>query len=268
MDKSEMWEDVKALCKKKLSPVLFRCWIEPLFLNDLTDNAAEIKVNSNFNLVRFKEQFEALLQDALTEAAGHPMQITYAVSACPQYFNPSEWNPEQPEVLIRYSFDSFPVTKANQDAYDAALESAEHPEDNNLLIICEGSEQEKRHLTFAIINCVSGKQPAVNLVYRLAEDYFNEIITDYVSHTNYNREEHAKADFFLLAGTEMIKKSYSVQEELFHLFQKLLSEKKQIVVVSDITVEDLSFDHSELDKLLKAGTIVAITGQGEDHNGC
>lgn len=268
MDKNGIWEAVLEKCKKQISPVLFRCWIKPMVLINISDSTAEIEVKANFEIEHFKAQFGNLLQDALTEIVGYPLEVAYVASPFPQSFDPSDWRQEQSEIIEQYSFDNFCVTPANQSAYDAALEAADHPGTKNPLLIGGGAEQGKRHLTFAIMNRVSEKQPAVNLVYRFAEGYFNEIITDYVNHTNQYREEHAKADFFLLAGMGMIKKSYSVQEELFQLFQKLLSEKKQIVVVSDTTIEDISSDHSELDKLLKAGTIVTILNEGVDNNGC
>lgn len=258
MDKNIIWEAVLENCKKQISPVLFRCWIKPLALNNISDSSAEINVKANFEIEHFKAQFGDLLQDALTEIVGYPLRVTYVMSPFPQNFDPSDWRPEQIGTIKQCSFDNFTVTSANQLAYVAALEAAEHPGTKNPLIIGGGTEQEKRHLTFAIINHVSEKQPSVNHVYKLAEEYFNEIITDYACEADQYREEHAKADFFLLAGTEMLKRGFTVQEELCHLLQILLAERKQLVIVSDTTVEEMSFDHKELEELLKAGTIIKI----------
>lgn len=260
MGNNNIWEEAMAICKNNISAVYYHLWIEPLQLFNLTETKVTLKCKSNFALDLVKREFGQQIQNALSKAAGRAMQVHYIVSPYPQTFHFSEWDPDQPGVTERFSFDTFPVTTSNRLASTLMKEVGDFPGANiNPLIICGGTEPEKKHLTFALLNRLSEEHPSLNVVYRHVEQYISEIITDLKNHDHQNRDEHKKADFFVLAGIDLVTRSISAQDDLCSLLTNLLAQKKQIVIVADTISDYLRFDNEHLGNLLNAGTIVSIS---------
>lgn len=254
-----IWEEAKKICKQEVSAVFYHLWIEPLKLHQLTETTAVIKVKSDFCADIVKKEFEDAIQSALSKAAGHPIQISFVASPFPQTFGITDWDPAQCGSLEQYSFDDFPLTRENKLAYTLLKEVAEHPGSNiNPLMLCGGTVPEKRYLTFALLNSLSEKHPTKKVVYRHIEQFLSDIICDLKDRSTFRHDEYRSAEFYLLAGIDLVTRSIAAQEELYSLFTELLSDGKQIIIISDTIPDYLRFDNVQLSELIGGGTIVSI----------
>ena len=119
----------------------------------------------------------------------------------------------------------------NKLAHAAALAVAEHPAENyNPLFIHGESGLGKTHLLYAIAHTIHKNHPDYKIVYIRGEDFTNELIRDIRAGKNQEfRDKYRSADVFLMDDVQFIAGRDSTQEEMFHTFNTLYEDKKQIV---------------------------------------
>ena len=105
----------------------------------------------------------------------------------------------------------------------------------NPLFIYGQSGLGKTHLLHAIANRVRKDRPGCRILYVQSEDFVNELV-DYLRHgkdMQSFRDKHRQVDLFLMDDVQFIAGKDSSEEELFHTFNTLYEQKKQIVFTSD-----------------------------------
>ena len=134
-----------------------------------------------------------------------------------------------------YTFERFVVGNSNKLAHAAALAVAEHPAENyNPLFIHGESGLGKTHLLYAIAHTIHKNHPDYKIVYIRGEDFTNELIRDIRAGKNQEfRDKYRSADVFLMDDVQFIAGRDSTQEEMFHTFNTLYEDKKQIVFTAD-----------------------------------
>lgn len=112
---------------------------------------------------------------------------------------------------------------------------AEHPAENyNPLFIHGESGLGKTHLLYAIAHTIHKNHPDYKIVYIRGEDFTNELIRDIRAGKNQEfRDKYRSADVFLMDDVQFIAGRDSTQEEMFHTFNTLYEDKKQIVFTAD-----------------------------------
>ena len=127
------------------------------------------------------------------------------------------------------------VGNSNKLAHAAALAVAEHPAENyNPLFIHGESGLGKTHLLYAIAHTIHKNHPDYKIVYIRGEDFTNELIRDIRAGKNQEfRDKYRSADVFLMDDVQFIAGRDSTQEEMFHTFNTLYEDKKQIVFTAD-----------------------------------
>lgn len=137
----------------------------------------------------------------------------------------------------KYTFDSFIVGICNKFAYVAAKAVADNPgKSYNPLFIFGNDGLGKTHLIHAIGNEVLKKYPEQRVLYISSNEFIFEIIeaiknnemTDKLYTDNYDN-----IDVLLLDDIQFIAGKERVQEELFHIFNRMYNEGKQIILTSD-----------------------------------
>ncbi len=142
-----------------------------------------------------------------------------------------------------FTFDRFVVGPSNRFAYNAAKKVSEAPGYiYNPLFIYGASGLGKTHLLYAIAHAVHEQHPEWKILYVKSETFVNELVENLRSQERYMenfRKKYRDVDVFLMDDVQFIAgKNYS-EEELFHTFNTLFEQKKQIVFTSDRPPEEM-----------------------------
>jgi len=134
-----------------------------------------------------------------------------------------------------YTFERFVVGNSNKFAHAAAMAVADRPaESYNPLFIYGESGLGKTHLLYAIAHAIHQEHPDYRIVYIRGDAFTNELIRAIREGKNQEfRDKYRSADVFLMDDVQFIAGRDSTQEEMFHTFNSLYEEKKQIVFTSD-----------------------------------
>ncbi len=135
----------------------------------------------------------------------------------------------------RYTFDSFIVGPFNELAYAAAQAVIKHPQNAyNPLFFYSASGLGKTHLIQAVGNKLKELFPEKKVLYTSAEKFGHE----YVSSVQNNkpiafREKYRKYDVLIIDDIQFVSGKEGTQTELFHLFNTLYEQNKNIIFSSD-----------------------------------
>lgn len=134
-----------------------------------------------------------------------------------------------------YTFDNFVVGESNQLAHSVAKYVSEHPgKKYNPLFIYGPPGVGKTHLMYAITNKILLDKPDANITYIKGEEFTNRLVESINSGRQVQfREKYRNVDVLLIDDVQFIAGKNSSQEELFHTFNTLYEEHKQIILTSD-----------------------------------
>ncbi len=132
-----------------------------------------------------------------------------------------------------YTFDNYVVGSSNQFAYSAAQSVCEKPGSAyNPLFIYGGVGLGKTHLMQAIGNRLQTQGKSV--IYTSVEQFVNDF-TRHLRNQTMDRfkDKYRKCDVLMIDDVQFLSGKTQTQEEFFHTFETLRSEKKQIILTSD-----------------------------------
>ena len=157
-----------------------------------------------------------------------------------------------------YTFESFVVGSSNQFAYTAALRVAEKPGvQYNPLFIYGGAGLGKTHLLHAIgnFNLTRNKQ----VIFTSLEQFMNQF-THHLRNGTMDRfrDKYRSCDILLLDDIQFLSRKEETQKELFHTFNELHGNGKQIVMTSDQHPKKIAGLEERLRSRFEWGLIVDI----------
>ena len=128
------------------------------------------------------------------------------------------------------------VGNSNKLAHAAALAVAEHPAENyNPLFIYGESGLGKTHLLYAIAHTIHKNHPDYQhrLYPRARPSPMSSSRPSGPGSNQEFRDKYRSADVFLMDDVQFIAGRDSTQEEMFHTFNTLYEDEKQIVFTAD-----------------------------------
>lgn len=153
-------------------------------------------------------------------------------------------NNKKSQFLKKYTFDNFIEGKSNAYALAACKTVAENIGSKyNPLFIYSGVGLGKTHLLHAIGNYLEQNEKHLKIVYINSEAFVTELISVIRSKSNDEnnrfREKYRTCDVLMIDDIQFLINKEATQEALFHIFNDLYNENKQIIFTSDKAPHDL-----------------------------
>ncbi len=160
----------------------------------------------------------------------------------------------------KYQFDNFAVFSTNQIAHAAALAVSDNPGTAyNPLFLYGGVGVGKTHLAQSIARTLLEKDPEKRVFFCPGDQFTNELVESIrEKSTPRFRRKYRNLDFFIVDDVQFIAGKPSVQEELFHTFNTIVSRNGQIVLTSDRPPMEIKSIEDRIRSRFSGGLIVDI----------
>ena len=246
MDKKkhlEKWNQALAQIKSSTTGISYDTWFKPLVFNSVDEDNGIIyfEVFNPLIIKVINERYMKVLESNINEAFSKPLKVSFIVPTDkPTQKKENKEYTEEVYFNPRYTFDNFVVGDHNKYAHAAAVAVAESPSKAyNPLFIYGGSGLGKTHLMHSIGCYVMEHHPELKVLYVSSEMFTNELI-DAIRDTKNNKkktkefkEKYRNQDILLIDDIQFIEGKDSTETELFHTFNALYENNKQIVISSD-----------------------------------
>jgi len=160
----------------------------------------------------------------------------------------------------RYTFETFVIGPFNELAHAAAQAIIKKPGITyNPLFIYGSTGHGKTHLIQAIGNHIKTTNPSKR-VYYMTSEQFGQDCMNALQHQKMNvfKEKYRKYDVLIVDDIQFFSDKQKFQEELFHLFNTLYDNNRQIIFSSDKHPHFITGLEERLKSRLSAGMTIDI----------
>ncbi|MEZ4103064.1 MAG: chromosomal replication initiator protein DnaA [Candidatus Paceibacterota bacterium] len=279
IDNKQIWESCLNEIENNLSRANFVTWFKNTRLAKQENGTAYIGVPNEFVKDWLKNKHEKLILKVLMNYSNNIRNVE---------FNIYKHNPNKKEgelgnsqnIIInnelplnnlyidkrdnlnpRYVFDTFVVGSFNELAFAAAQAIIKNPgKSYNPFFVYGPTGLGKTHLIQAIGNSIKEKFPGKTVHYipleKFAVDYVNSLRNN---KPNEFKQKYRQYDVLIMDDVQFISNKEKTQEELFHLFNSLYENNKQIVFSSDKHPNYIPGLEDRLRSRFGSGMIVDVT---------
>jgi chromosomal replication initiator protein len=246
----ELWEHVLTQVELSVPPAAFATWFKDSRIVKIEGGIVSVGVPSQFFRDMYLKKYHLLLLKIVRAVSYEFRNIEYLIVKDERRKPPRESKAERPTIELplddfyvnksdnlnpRYTFDSFVVGSFNELAFAAAQAAITRPGiAYNPLFIYGETGRGKTHLIQAVGNNFKRQYPARKVFYLTSEKFVVEY-TDAMQAGSGNRfkEKYRQYDLLIMDDVQFLSKKEKSEEELFHLFNYLHDNNKQIVFSSD-----------------------------------
>ncbi|MCA9382307.1 ATP-binding protein, partial [Candidatus Dojkabacteria bacterium] len=288
---NEIWKITLAQLEIKIdSPAYFRTWFSGTQLKKIEDGKAIIAVPNSYAINWIKRKDNQVVKETVSYVSGMDLDPEYIYEEKNEYDYSSEKKSkkEQPNpVLIdtisnktstsvnlsrsglnsKYTFKNFIVGSNNRLAHAAALAIADNPGNSyNPFFVHGPTGVGKTHLMEAIGLGVLEKYPNKKVLYTSSEEFLNEMVAAIRSNNGSNfRNKYRRLDLLIIDDIQFISKWVETQNELFHTFNTLYQDNKQIIFASDRPPEKINNLEERLKSRFRGGMVADIGAPDFEH---
>ena len=269
---SILWKQIREALQASLSPITYNTYISKLVPVDVEDTKIVLRTDTEFFANFIGKNLTEKMKEAFKKADTGITDFELVVDGSDDVFF-SSIDDEADEdfaaasVDPRFTFESFVAGKSNEFVFAAAKAVAKAPGSSfNPLYIYGASGLGKTHLLQAIANYVALHKPSLRVLYTTCEKFINELIDSiYLNKGASSRDLQARfrnryrnVDVLLIDDVQFLAKKQAVQEELFHTFNALQAENKQVVLTSDVPPKEIATLEERLRTRFEGGLIADI----------
>ena len=231
----EIWKKVLGLMEADLTATTLSTWFDDARAVALEGDSLILHTPSDFKKDIISSRYVPAIQKALKELFSTDFDVVVLGEGELEGYESGrgDFLPGTEE----YTFDTFVVGSSNKFAWSAAKAVADapgKPKGYNPLFLYGESGLGKTHLLYAIAHAIHAKHPDFRIVYIKGDAFTNELIAAIQSGKNQEfREKYRAADVFLMDDVQFIAGRQASQEEMFHTFNTLYEQGKQIVFTAD-----------------------------------
>ena len=248
-----LWEVCKERLRRSLDAEEYKTMVQPLRA-DQDGEKLRLYGPNEWVLQKVNSDLRSQVEAICEEVEGRKVQLDTKLMP---YEEMERWNgsakplrsgqaKREPlyRVESRWTFESFIEGRANQLAKIYAMQVAEKPAaDHNPLLIYGASGLGKTHLLHAIVNRIQRSHTALFVEYVTARDFRQEIVASLRPGGGASgrfrdieklKEWYRSIDVLLVDDIHFLAEAARTQEEMFAIFNELLSANRQMVFTSDM----------------------------------
>ncbi|HTV46326.1 MAG TPA: chromosomal replication initiator protein DnaA [Stellaceae bacterium] len=264
------WNRVLGQLKQEVGETAYRSWLMPISVQRVDGGEAVIAAPARFfrdwvashyadrilALWRAENRQVKRVSVVVVPPLSAPAEMTIAEAAAADHPPP---NPEEPAAMLddersqspgldpRFTFENFIVGKPNELAHAAARRVAEacagpvRTVPFNPLFLYGGVGLGKTHLMHAVAWHVRKQACGRKVIYLSAEKFMYQFVRALRFKSTMDfKEEFRSVDLLMIDDVQFISGKESTQEELFHTFNALVDQNRQIVISADKSPSDLA----------------------------
>lgn len=277
MDHRQLWDGVLAEIELTVSKPVFATWFTGTHIVKRDENTIILSVPNAFARDMFQSRYHSTILKLLRERDHTIHAIEYVINREePKRRESREGDKPQggiaslplPETAVnkddnlnpRYTFETFIIGPFNELAHAAAQAVIKSPGlMYNPLFIYGSTGHGKTHLIQAIGNHVKAANPNKRVYYmtseRFGQDCMNALQNQKMS---VFKEKYRKYDVLIMDDIQFFSDKQKFQEELFHLFNTLYDNNKQVIFSSDKHPHFITGLEDRLKSRMSAGMIIDI----------
>ena len=280
-DNTQLWEKTLSSIEGELSRANFSTWFKNTIIIKQDDGMVIVGVPNEFVKDWLQNKFHKTILRSLRNLSEHIRGVEYLVhkvedskTVRPQegkvVFNQQTELPlndlyvnREDGLNPRYTFDNFIIGSFNELAYAASQAILQKVGTNvyNPLFIYGKTGLGKTHLIQAIGNQIKKHHPGKKVFYITSEkftiDYVNSVSQGSKAMSVF-KEKYRKYDLFIMDDIQFLSNKEKTQEELFHIFNELYNNNKQIVFSSDQHPNYIPTLENRLKSRFSSGMIVDV----------
>ena len=261
MNNNEMiWNKFLSLIKKRFSSLGYDTWFKDTYLYSLGDEAI-IVVPTIAHKKHLGETYKDLIEEVLNTVTGTNFPLKFVLESEIEKQEKIEQIKVEEELQEGvpynsykkanlnpdYTFENFIVGESNRFAQATALAVAENPgKMYNPLFIYGNSGLGKTHLMHSIGNYIV-QNTNKRVLYVTSETFVSDFLglnrknseSTNFEKTDAFKDKYRNIDVLIIDDIQFLGNAPKSQEEFFHTFNTLFDNKKQIIISSDNSPEDL-----------------------------
>jgi chromosomal replication initiator protein len=272
----EIWSALRDSLRGNASESVWSAGLSTLRLVDYHDDQLVIGAPNQIQLQRVQQRYLPFITEQAKKLMGAQVQVSLTLSdetvtssnhVDEEPVTESDAPPFVPSVDRparldpRMTFDSFVPGSSNRLAFAAAQSVAETPgRAYNPLMIYGNSGLGKTHLLHAIGNYVQENYPGRKVLYVSTETFLNDFIRAIQTRTQLAlHERYRENDVLLIDDIQFMEtRGETFHEEIFHTYNALHGDGKQIVLTSDRSPRDLAGLQDRFRSRLLQGLVTEI----------
>jgi chromosomal replication initiator protein len=279
----QVWAHLQTALRNNTSDAAWSAGLNTLHLVDISNDVVTLGAPNQLQLARISQRHLPLLTEQVRAVLGPQAALSLKVAAGPATAPAATFEPVEPvpfersvapkpaafltgieragRLDPRMTFDSFVPGNSNRLAFAAAQTVAETPgRAYNPLLIFGNSGLGKTHLLHAIGNYVVENYPSKRILYVSTETFLNDFIRAIQTRTQMAlHDRYRECDVLLIDDIQFMEtRGDTFHEEIFHTYNALHSDGKQIVLTSDRSPRDLAGIQDRFRSRLLQGLLTEI----------
>ena len=259
-----LWKQILEKAEMLINPSSFNAFIKELEPIDVVGRKIVLKAHTDMAAGVIERKHAESLRSAIVKCDLGLADFRIVVDGSVNY--PLDFEEDVSETFRtspinkNFTFDSFVAGAGSKFVYAAAKAVAENPgETFNPLFIYGESGLGKTHLMHAIANHLAQVSPEKKVLYTTSENFLNDLIDSITQKTGAKfRLHYRNVDVLMIDDIQFLKARTQLQEELFHTFNELSAQNKQIVITSDRPPKEIATLEDRLRTRFEGGMIVDI----------
>jgi chromosomal replication initiator protein len=283
-DHSGLWNKVLAEMELSISGANFKTWFKDTYISKQEEGTVFLAVPNSFVKTWLLDKFHKTILRSLRNFDENIRAVEYFVTKDDNKKKPEQVERKQiaptkelpladfyinkeDNLNPRYTFNTLVVGPFNELAYAASQAIIKKPGViYNPLLIYGDTGRGKTHLIQAIGNHFKAVDKNKKVFYLTSEKFALDYISSVHDPQKINsfKEKYRKYDVLIMDDIQFLAGKEKSQEELFHLFNNLYDNNKQIIFSSDKHPNYIQNLENRLRSRFAAGMIVDISAPDQE----